>query len=416
MLSSLRQTFKGRASLRPFDEAVTFKANGLVLGIGTILVPFEDARVSLDADAAAHDRLVALLAVAGRGRLPAGCVRQVGKALDDWRRGDKALAAIRLAFARLPGVADWDEAYALFLAETLLDEGLPPRDLLAGLGTLAAVAPLLKGRPDQPRVPAGNGRASGEYGSTGGTAATAPSGRPGQAATPAVPAASQSSEASVIPVFLDTPHQHETKPPPLFAPESPSEAIQEGRPFDGFLPLGGPPVPMPAPDSGTSADQDKDGPACPAQRPARPNGQNAVADQREFDIAQIINPGDPTPKQAPSDPSAQSMAYYLPLPGRPSGEVEYDDCKRTSAPNAILGMRKGDMAEIKSGEATFLYDVPNSSGYLSFKNQIKAQNDTLRLEGKGRSVFYCMDNARVAALAAREFGMKNSASHFVVCH
>ena len=150
--------------------------------------------------------------------------------------------------------------------------------------------------------------------------------------------------------------------------------------------------------------------------PARPNGQNAAADQREFDIARIINPGDPTPKQAPSDPSAQSMAYYLPLPGRPSEEMEYDDCKRTSAPNAILGMRKGDMAEIKSGEATFIYDVPNSTGYKDLEKQIGDQNEAVRMEAKGRSIFYCMANARVAALADDAFGRKYSASRFVVCH
>ncbi len=70
---------------------------------------------------AAHDRFVALLAVAGRGRLAAACVSQVAK----------ALAA---PFAWLPQVVDQDEACALFLAETVRGDGLPPRDLLAGLG------------------------------------------------------------------------------------------------------------------------------------------------------------------------------------------------------------------------------------------------------------------------------------------
>ncbi len=300
-----------------------------------------------------------------------------------------------------------------------LDEGLSPRDLLAGLGTLTAVAPLLKARPDQPRVPAGNGRVSGEYGSTGGTMATAPansSKRPGQGVKPATPPASSGTgEATVIPVFLDTRREQATKPPSASAPNAPSFAIPAVRPFDGFLPLGG--SPAPAPNGGTFVDQDdEDGPACPPQRRARPNGPDPVADQREFDLARIINPGDPTPKQAPTNPSAQSMAYSLPLASRASGEVEHDDRRRTAAPNAILGMRKGDLAEIKGGEATFLYDVPKSSGYLSFENQIKAQNNAVSLERKGRSIFYCMDNARVAALAARGFGMDNPASHFTVCH
>ena len=93
MLLSLRRSFEGRASLQPFDAAVTFKNRALVLGLGTVLVPFaRDARVSLGTDAAANDRLVALLAVAGRGRLAAGSVTRVGKALDEWRRGEKSIS------------------------------------------------------------------------------------------------------------------------------------------------------------------------------------------------------------------------------------------------------------------------------------------------------------------------------------
>ena len=74
------------------------------------------------------------------------------------------------------------------------------------------------------------------------------------------------------------------------------------------------------------------------------------------------------------------------------------------------------MAEIKSGEATFIYDVPNSSGYQLFKNQIRDQNEAIRLEGKGRSLFHCMADARVAALASDAFGKTYAANHFVTCH
>ncbi len=406
MLSSLRKDFTGRARHQPFDAAITFKPRGLVFGIGTVLVPFaRDTRVSLDADAAANDRLVALLAVAGRGRLPAGCVTQVGKALDEWSRGDKALAAIRLAFARLPGVGDWDEAYALFLAETLLDEGLPPRDLLAGLGTLAAVAPLLKDRPDQPRVPAGNGRASGEYGSTGGTAATAPSERPGQAATPAVPAASQSSEASMIPVFLDTRHQHETKPPPLITPESPSEAIHEGRPFDGFLPLGGLPVPLPvpAPDSATSAGgDDKDGPACPDERKDVPHRFSQAVIDYENLVHRLTNPEDPT---------KEGYAYFLPNPNT-GGETSFDDCKKANTPSAIPGIRRGDMVDAKNER---MLSQPWITGIKKLEGQFKSQQDAVVADGKGRQVFVCFDGARAAEAAEEMYGEKFNRLRFLDC-
>ena len=76
---------------------------------------------------AGHDRLVALLAVAGRGHLAKVALAQLAASLDDWRHGDRALAAIRLAFAPLPRIRDHDAAYSLFLAETALDAGLSPK-------------------------------------------------------------------------------------------------------------------------------------------------------------------------------------------------------------------------------------------------------------------------------------------------
>ncbi len=86
-----------------------------------------------------------------------------------WRSGGRALAACHLALARLPPVGP-DGAYRLFLAGLALDEGLAPSILLREIGATEA-ARLLKFNPLEPRIPAGNGRVSGDWtdGSGGGT-------------------------------------------------------------------------------------------------------------------------------------------------------------------------------------------------------------------------------------------------------
>jgi hypothetical protein len=65
----------------------------------------------------------------------------------------------------LPDIGE-DAAYRLSLAAELLDAGLAPRELARELG-FGLPAGLLKYNPDQPRVPAGSGRESGQWTSNG---------------------------------------------------------------------------------------------------------------------------------------------------------------------------------------------------------------------------------------------------------
>jgi hypothetical protein len=73
------------------------------------------------------------------------------------------LAHIHLAFTRLPKLESANDVYRLYLAEALLDNGLPPREMLAKLSLGRTVRQLDKFDPDQPRVPAGSGGESGEW-------------------------------------------------------------------------------------------------------------------------------------------------------------------------------------------------------------------------------------------------------------
>ena len=136
---------------------------GVVLGTRTILA------YSLHApnDGTDHDRLVALLAAAYRGRVDTATPTRIAKALTLWRGGDKALAAIHLAFARLPPI-ELDDAYRLHLADLALDGGVAPETLLRAFGHAEVMARRLKYSQAEPRVPAGGGPHGGEWTSEGG--------------------------------------------------------------------------------------------------------------------------------------------------------------------------------------------------------------------------------------------------------
>ena len=107
------------------------------------------------------ERIAVLLSATYGRQVPPQALRSVTRAVRRWREGDGALAHIELAFARLPRLESENDAFRLFLAAELLDEGHAPQWLARELGF---DADLLKYDPDQPRVPAGSGRASGQWG------------------------------------------------------------------------------------------------------------------------------------------------------------------------------------------------------------------------------------------------------------
>ena len=146
-------------------RSVEMSDAGLVVGAGSILARMTKAsdgppRLALDAD---RDRCLAMLSVAWGRPVGADIFHHVEAASQAWQRGDKALANLRLVFAGLPRLAEPADAYRLCLAEYLLDEGMAPEALMRVLGYPPNVDRLGKYNPDQQRVPAGNGRRSGEW-------------------------------------------------------------------------------------------------------------------------------------------------------------------------------------------------------------------------------------------------------------
>ncbi len=171
---TLTKKFEERLWRAPIGYAIEINDAGLVFGAGTVLAQmtrdWEGAQV-LALDNSNEERILTLLsAVYGRAVSP-DVFRHIEGASEQWRRGDKALANIRLAFARLPRLETRTDAYRLFVAEDLLDKGMSPRALMRELGFDRAARDLARYDPSQPRVPAGNGRQSGEWGDGGGTEA-----------------------------------------------------------------------------------------------------------------------------------------------------------------------------------------------------------------------------------------------------
>ncbi|HEU0156082.1 MAG TPA: hypothetical protein VFQ82_08425, partial [Stellaceae bacterium] len=137
-----------------------------------------------------EERILALLALAYDRPIGAAVLGNIRRASNNWANGEPVLAAIDLALGGLSPLADVEAAaLRLSLGEKLLAEGLPPRDLLKGCGLDPTPLDALKAgyNPLEPRIPAGNGRGSGDWTTTDNTAIALPvSGKP--EVKPATPA------------------------------------------------------------------------------------------------------------------------------------------------------------------------------------------------------------------------------------
>lgn len=143
-------------------HAIFLDGSGFTLGAGSRLVRFDPktGRLGLASDC---ERCLALLPVVARTPMDAKAIRHFEAAASYWDRGDKALANLRLAFAGLPRLRDAGDAGRLTAAEYLLDHGMTPSELLDELQIDATPLVLQKYDPDQPRVPSGQGKESGQW-------------------------------------------------------------------------------------------------------------------------------------------------------------------------------------------------------------------------------------------------------------
>ncbi len=139
-----------------------FTKGALTLGAGTKIA---DPRADRGDEAAQGERAIALVAVAIGRPLDASASTHVRRALAKAREGDAALALTHLALAGAGRLTEpREDARRLFIADGLMKAGVPPRTILEALRGMPAPADLDRAyNPDQPRVPAGNGRPSGQW-------------------------------------------------------------------------------------------------------------------------------------------------------------------------------------------------------------------------------------------------------------
>jgi hypothetical protein len=152
-----------------------FADAGLMLGAGTVLAPSGPSGRDLSIEG--HEpRLLALLAAAHLCLPAVGALNHLRKAAQRWTEGEEDLAAIHLALSRLERLKRPEiDAHRLFLADGLLQAGFEAGAILKALNVDGSgIESFAKYRPDQPRVPAGSGRPSGQWTTEGGAPTAAP--------------------------------------------------------------------------------------------------------------------------------------------------------------------------------------------------------------------------------------------------
>ncbi|HUO11143.1 MAG TPA: hypothetical protein VMU37_00150 [Caulobacteraceae bacterium] len=151
-----------------------FSAEGLVLGLGTVLARRNGASLAIDPT---EPRLQALLTAAHLDEPTSIAMAHLRRAAECWSHGDEPLASMHLVLSRVDRLARPEaDAQRLFLADRLMSAGCEPSAVIGAiLGGDTAIMRLQKQYdPDQPRVPAGSGRASGQW--TSGDDGASPSG------------------------------------------------------------------------------------------------------------------------------------------------------------------------------------------------------------------------------------------------
>jgi hypothetical protein len=163
-----RQQFSKIAS-RGFAGRMTLTGQRLVLGAGTLLAKLDDKALPIEAD---QQRIWTLLAVVYGEEISPAVLRSLRRVAKYWQGGEKSLAAIHLAQMGLPDIGE-DAGYRLSLAAELIGAGVAPRELARELGLSPVQFDVSKYDENQPRVPAGSGRESGQWTSSGDAAGPA---------------------------------------------------------------------------------------------------------------------------------------------------------------------------------------------------------------------------------------------------
>jgi hypothetical protein len=345
--------------------------HGVILGAGTILLAADGHGGNLsDPDF----RFLALLSVAYKRRVAPDVIAIVRNAPAQWARGEKCLAHIHLAFARLPRLESREDAFQLFWADQLLVAGVAPSAILKTIDFDAGRLDLRKFNSDQPRVPAGHGRESGRWGSGG-----------------------------IQPIFYDgKPHEQqkteslEFEERERFGGNSPQEEIEHGRPIQIAPQIVVPFAVAPPWSEGNSSQRPPGNPPSPDDDDKQPKlcpdpGLDHGGGRKEFDlryqqyVGSVVNP-----QIVP--PLSPYLGYSLPNPdgGKP---VVFDHCQYSDG--AMIDA-KGHYEDFIDGG--FMQDIITDD----WLNQAARQVAAARAAGNRRVEWWFYEQS-AADLAAKEF-------------
>ena len=166
-VNDLGAKWNAHCSRSPIHAFPIFDGDRLLLGAETTLaVSRPDKAIVAKGCAQGNEaRLIALLSAAYGRPVSETALAHMRRSLQKQAQGDALLASIHLA---LTGFGKFDQpreaAFRLFAADELMRSGVAPRDILRALDLDPALIDRIeKYSPDQPRVPAGNGRPSGQW-------------------------------------------------------------------------------------------------------------------------------------------------------------------------------------------------------------------------------------------------------------
>ena len=145
----LQQAWPLLSRSRPHFESVTWTREGLQFGAGTLV-----AKTVVGEEA----RLLALLSIATKRAVPPSVIGRIQHSEREFQAGNLAKSAMHIALANLPALARPEDAYRLYIAAALVDEGfVTPTELMKAADIDPTyVEALRKYSPDQPRAPAGD--------------------------------------------------------------------------------------------------------------------------------------------------------------------------------------------------------------------------------------------------------------------
>ena len=169
LADQLNELWIARQQGNRIDALMRFSQEGLVLGAGTVLAKCRVSARDISIDVS-DLRLRTLLTAAHLGRPTDVALAHLRKAADCWREGVHGLAEMHLVLSRLDRLARPEaDAHRMFLADGMLKRGVEAEAIIEALESgPSALAQLQKYDPNQPRVPAGSGRTSGQWTTGGG--------------------------------------------------------------------------------------------------------------------------------------------------------------------------------------------------------------------------------------------------------